>query len=75
MGLHVPRSGLARETGAPCFPVPAESGNGDSLPVSRPNRESGERDFLAYVVVEIRSVKFRSVSRVYQSKLSPQEDL
>jgi hypothetical protein len=24
--------------------VPAESGNGDSLPVSRPNRESGERE-------------------------------
>jgi hypothetical protein len=28
------------------FPVrvPAESGNGDSLPVSRPNREWGERE-------------------------------
>ena len=28
----------------PRVPVPAESGNGDSLPVSRPNRESGERE-------------------------------
>ena len=26
------------------FPIPAESGIGDSLPVSRPNRESGERE-------------------------------
>jgi hypothetical protein len=31
-----------RETGD--FPIPAESGIGDSLPVSRPNRESGERE-------------------------------
>jgi hypothetical protein len=49
------RSRPNRETGAPCFKVPgpcfpvppAESGNvGDSLrvPVSRPNRESGERE-------------------------------
>jgi hypothetical protein len=33
-----------RETGIPCFPIPAESGIGDSLPVSRPNREWGERE-------------------------------
>ena len=38
------RSRPNRETGVPCFQVPAESGNGDSLPVSRPNRESGERE-------------------------------
>ena len=28
----------------PRFPFPAESGNGGSLPVSPPNRESGERE-------------------------------
>ena len=38
------RSRLNQETGIPCFPIPAESGIGDSLPVSRPNRESGERE-------------------------------
>jgi hypothetical protein len=27
-----------------CFPLAKESGIGSSLPVSRPNRESGERD-------------------------------
>jgi hypothetical protein len=38
------RSRPNRESGIPCFPIPAESGIGDSLPVSRPNRESGERE-------------------------------
>ena len=44
-----------RESGIPCFPIPAKSGIGDSLPDSRrgigdslpdsrPNRESGERE-------------------------------
>jgi hypothetical protein len=41
----VPRPGNPRpgESG-PRFPFPAESGIGDSLPDSRPNRESGKRE-------------------------------
>jgi hypothetical protein len=38
------RSRPNRESGIPCFPIPAKSGIGDSFPDSRPNRESGERE-------------------------------
>jgi hypothetical protein len=38
------RSRPNRESGIPCFPITAEPGVGDSLPVSRQNREWGERE-------------------------------
>ena len=46
-GTPIPVPGRIGKRGFPqCFPVPAESGNGpgDSLPVSQPDRESGERE-------------------------------
>jgi hypothetical protein len=41
---EISRKGVHRELERCCrlFPVPAESGNGDSLPVSRQNREWGK---------------------------------
>ena len=39
-----PIPGQIGKRGISRFPIPAESGIGDSLPDSRPNRESGERE-------------------------------
>ncbi len=40
----IPGPGRIGKRGISRFPIPAESGIGDSLPVSRPNRESGEQE-------------------------------
>jgi hypothetical protein len=43
-GTTIPGPGRIGKRGISRFPIPAESGIADSLPVSRPNRESGEQE-------------------------------